>query len=334
MTQAGAQTIRVANAPCSWGALEFDVGESLPYQQVLDEMAATGFAGTELGDWGFMPSDPASLRAELAARKLELVGAFVPVALARREAHTPGRDAALRTARLLAAIANDFRAEPFGFGQGGAEAPPLPPISQRGHGKADPVIVLSDANGEIPERARRAGRITIAESLSPHAWDVFARGASDIARAVREETGLRTVFHPHCGGFVETGWELDALMERTDPTVLGLCLDTGHLMFGGSDPVGIAARYAARIWHVHFKDCEPEVAARSRSETWDYLTAVRHGVFCELGRGRVDFPAVVSTLTDAGYTGWIVVEQDVLPGLGRPAESAARNRAYLRQLGL
>lgn len=302
-----AHTIRVANAPCSWGALEFDVGESLPYGQVLDEMAAAGFVGTELGNWGFMPSDPDSLRAALAARRLELVGAFVPVALARREAHAPGRDTALRTARLLAAIAG---------------------------GGADPVIVLSDANGEVPARATRAGRITTADSLTSDAWDVFARGASEIARAVREETGLRTVFHPHCGGFVETGWELDALMARTDPTVLGLCLDTGHLVFGGSDPVAVAARYAARIWHVHFKDCEPDIAARSRGEAWDYLTSVRHGVFCELGRGEVDFPAVVTTLADAAYTGWIVVEQDVLPGLGRPAESAARNRAYLRQLGL
>lgn len=320
MSDVRTRTIRIANAPCSWGALEFDVlrpdagqpraqsrgvGDAVPYEQVLDEMAASGFVGTELGDWGFMPSEPAPLRAALALRHLDLVGAFVPVALKRSEAHANGRDTALRVARLLAASSD-----------------------------STPVIVLSDANLEIPERANKAGRITHADSLSPREWDTFARGATDIARAVRDETGLRTVFHPHCGGYVEAPWELEALLDRTDASLLGVCLDTGHLTFGGGDPVDIARRHARRIWHVHVKDCDPQVAMRSRADRWDYLTAVGHGVFCELGRGQVDFPAVLAALDAADYAGWIVVEQDVLPGLGRPVDSATRNRAYLSHLGL
>ena len=71
-----------------------------------------------------------------------------------------------------------------------------------------------------------------------------------VARAVRDATGLRTVFHPHAAGFVETPWEVDELMRRTDPTLVGLCLDTGHLMLGGGDPLEIYRRYAARVWHV------------------------------------------------------------------------------------
>jgi inosose dehydratase len=228
----------------------------------------------------------------------------VPVALAKPESHDAGRDVALKTARLLAATADDS------------------------------VVVLSDANGEVPLRATRAGRITPAESLSAAGWDIFASGAEAIARAVRDETGVRTVFHPHCGGYVETEWELAALFDRTDPALLGLCLDTGHLSFGGCDPVDMARRYASRIWHVHFKDCEPTVAARSRAEGWDYLTAVRSGVFCELGKGQVDFATVLSVLRNTSAGTWIVVEQDVLPGLGSPAESAARNRAYLARLGV
>src|SRR5581483_5487785 len=92
--------------------------------------------------------------------------------------------------------------------------------------------------------------------------------------------------------------------------------------------------HAPRIWHVHFKDCEPRIAAQSRIEEWDGPTSVGHGVFCELGKGAVDFPSVVKQLRAMNYDGWIVVEQDVLPGMGTPKASAQRNRDYLRAIGL
>jgi inosose dehydratase len=123
-------------------------------------------------------------------------------------------------------------------------------------------------------------------------------------------------------------------MARTDPSLVGLCLDTGHLSFAGGDPIGIYRRYASRVWHVHFKDFEPNVLTRARGASWDYFETMRHGVFCELGRGNVDFPAMLQELRAAGYGDWIVVEQDVLPGMGSPEQSARRNREYLRGLGL
>ena len=144
----------------------------------------------------------------------------------------------------------------------------------------------------------------------------------------------RTVFHHHCATFVETPQEIDALMQATDPALVGLCLDTGHATYGGGSPLDLLERHRDRIWHVHFKDCEPEVAARARQEEWDYQTALRHGVFCELGKGSVDFRTLLRTLERSGYDGWIVVEQDVLPGMGAPADSATRNRRYLREIGI
>jgi len=123
-------------------------------------------------------------------------------------------------------------------------------------------------------------------------------------------------------------------MSRTDAALLGLCLDTGHLMYAGGNPVDAIAKYRDRIRHVHVKDCEPELARRARAEGWDYHTAVRQGIFCELGKGMVPFRSVLDALRVEYYAGWIVVEQDVLPGLGTPAASAARNREYLRRLGL
>ena len=298
--------IKVANAPCSWGVLEFELeGEAAGYTQVLNEIAGTGYEGTELGDWGFMPTDPARLRNEIHSRGLTLLGAFVPVMLKDPRAHAPGMEVAVRTARLMAEA------------EGGL-----------------PFIVLADDNGKIPERTQNAGCILPELGLSEEEWSIFAEGAEKVASAVKKETGLRTVFHHHCAGFVERPDEVDMLMKSTDPSLLGLCLDTGHYRFGGGDPVAGLRKHKDRIWHVHFKDCHPEIAERSRAEKWDYFTSVRNGIFCELGKGEVDFPLIKSELEKTGYDGWIVVEQDVLPGMGMPRESAQRNRDYLASIGL
>ena len=142
------------------------------------------------------------------------------------------------------------------------------------------------------------------------------------------------MFHHHCAGFAETSDEIDALLQRTDPALVGLCLDTGHATYGGGTPEDLLTRHRPRVWHVHFKDCEPRVAARARAQHWDYPTALGHGVFCELGHGSVDFAGLLRQLQSSRYEGWVVVEQDVLPAMGAPLESARRNRQYLRNLGV
>ncbi|MCC6163073.1 MAG: TIM barrel protein [Acidobacteria bacterium] len=299
--------IRVANAPCSWGVLEFESKAASPgYTQVLDEIAASGYVGTELGDWGFMPTVPGVLRDELARRDLSMLGAFVTTRLADPSSFDESERNAVRTARLLADVDAGAR----------------------------PVIVLSDEPTASPERTRKAGRIEAGDGLSDAQWDAAASGVERIARAVREQTGLRTVLHHHAATYVETPDEIATLLDRTDPALVGLCLDSGHAVYGGGSPLDLLARNAARVWHVHFKDCEPAVAAQARHEAWDYQTALRHGLFCELGRGSVDFAALLQALVAGGYDGWIVVEQDVLPSMGAPLESARRNREYLRSIAL
>jgi inosose dehydratase len=195
-------------------------------------------------------------------------------------------------------------------------------------------IVLADDNGKDRMRTKNAGRIRHEHGLSAEKWDIFAGGAEQIAKGVRQQTGLRTVFHHHCGGFVETPEEIEQLLELTDANLLGLCFDTGHYAFGGGDTLAGLCKHSDRIWHVHFKDHDPQVHARSREEGWDYLTSVERGIFCELGKGDVPFPAIIAELDKMAYEGWIVVEQDVLPGMGSPKESAQRNRSYLESIGL
>ena len=311
--------IRVANAPCSWGVLEFESKVDSPtYTRVLDEISASGYVGTELGDWGFMPTDPERLRDEIARRDLALLAAFVTTRLADPKSYDESRRRAVATAQLLAAVSGSVNVRRK------AEAT----------GDRSPFIVLSDEPAADPVRARHAGRIQPSQALSEQQWDIAARGVERLAQTVRDETGLRTVFHHHCAAVVETPQEVEALMQRTDESLVGLCLDSGHITYAGGSPIDLLDRYGTRTWHVHFKDCEPAVAARARSENWDYQTAIRHGVFCELGKGAVDFPALLEALRQRSYAGWIVVEQDVLPSMGSPLESARRNRDYLRTLGL
>ena len=182
--------IKIANAPCSWGALEFDLEGEVPgYVQVLNEISETGYAGTELGDWGFMPTDPQKLEQEIHGRNLLLLGAFVPVFL---------KDAA---------VEGDV-----------------------------PLIILADENGRVPERTKNAGRVTPEMGLTDAEWQIFAEGATKVAEAVKREAGLRTAFHHHCAGHVETPTEIERLMSLTDPRLLGLVFDCGHYRFGGGDP--------------------------------------------------------------------------------------------------
>jgi inosose dehydratase len=296
--------IRIGTAPISWGACEIpEWGDQLPYAQVLDEMAECGYEGTELGPWSYLPTDPAALRRELDARKLALVAAFCPVTLHDRDR----RPASLRTARetidLLAAA--------------GAT-----------------VLVLADAGDE--RRAAIAGRVPAdgSSGFSHGEWRRFSDGVNDIARRARER-GLITAFHPHAATYVERPEEIARLMRDTDPSLVGLCLDTGHVAYGGGDPAEIARAHARRVRHVHLKDMRRDVRADALARHLDFRQAVGMDVFAPLGEGSLDLRGTLNALRAAGYAGWLIVEQDVRLGVSQraaPRRDARHSRRYLKEL--
>lgn len=297
--------LRIANAPCSWGVIENVQGERSDYVRVLNELAGTGYQGTELGDWGFMPTDPDILRHEIEGRNLELIGSWVNVFLHDETMHEQSAIDCVRTAKLLASV-------------GGSSA----------------LVILGNEPYGDPMRNQYTGRVTPEMAMTEEQWQVFATGANYVAERVMAEAGLRCAIHHHTGTWIETPAETERIMSMTNPELVGMVFDTGHWAFAGGDPVQGIYQFQDRIWHVHFKDHDPHIAQQSRADEWDGPMGVGKGVFPELGKGDVDFAGVLEALRAINYDGWIVVEQDVLPGMGTPKESAQKNRNYLQSIGL
>jgi inosose dehydratase len=289
--------LRLATGPVSWGVDFADDPANPPWERVLDEIARSGFRGTELGPVGYLPQEPAQLRAAIAGRGLAVGGSFLFQPL-----HDPRqRDAVLAVARRTCAA-----------------------IAAAGGGH---LVVLDLV---CPERAATAGRPDDARRLDPGEWADLLAGIRRVA-AVAADHGLRPVFHPHAGSYVEFEDEIERLLSDD---AIDLCVDTGHSAFAGVDPVALFARHSRRIPYLHLKDVDGSVLRRVRTLHLDFWTAIRAGVFCPVGRGIVDFPALAAALEAAGFDGWATVEQDRVPGSGSPLQDVIDSRTYLERIGL
>ncbi|MAS37173.1 MAG: xylose isomerase [Anaerolineaceae bacterium] len=294
-------TISIANTPLSWGVHE-EGNTTRSFVEVLDQIKETGYAGTELGPWGFLPTDPAVLRNELHSRELALAGGSLYANLIDPQAHDHIVEQARERGRLLAALGARF-------------------------------LVLMDEMKPDSKLARQAGRVR-ASRLTDDEWDVFATGVNHVAQALNDETGLRVAFHPHVGTHVEIPEEARNLLDRADADLVGLCLDTGHWCYAGGDPETAVDEYGDRIWHVHLADIDPNIRQFALDEQLTFYEAMQTGVFCPLGEGEVNFTAVLDDLRRIHYRGWLVVEQDNLLDEPDADRSNARsNREYLSKLG-
>lgn len=291
---------RVATAPVNWNNDDVpDIRPHLAYAELLREMRSAGYTATEFGS--ALPLDPAVSGPALRREGLEMVSAFCAL---------PLRDPALLTnhgarldavAGLLQALGSDL-------------------------------LLLSDAIQA--ERSAWAGRAFApgAPRLDAGERAVFLANVHAVCRRLAA-IGMRVAFHHHAATYVEAPDEVRWLMDESDPALLGLCLDTGHLTYGGGDAAAFARAYAPRVRHVHLKDVDAGKLERARAEGWSFEQALRAYLFPELGQGMVDFPGVLEALRAVGYDGWLVVEQDTQEGSA--LEAARRNRRYLsEQFGL
>lgn len=293
--------IRIGNAPCSWGVEFADDPRNPTWETVLQQCAEAGYKGIELGPVGFMPEDPVLLGDALAQHDLELIGGVVFRPFHDPLAWNDVLDATHRTARSLAA-----------------------------HGANH--LVLIDSISE--RRAPTAGRANEAEQLSAAEWDGLRNRLAEAARIGTQEYGLTVSIHAHAAGFMDFEPELERLLDEVDDSLLKICFDTGHHSYAGFDPVAFMKRHMDRISYVHFKDTDPKVKAHVIENRIGFYDACGQGMFCNLGQGEVDFPAVRELLESSGYDGWCTVEQDCDPLLDPdPVGDARKNRDYLKSIG-
>ncbi len=291
----------MANAPASWGLEPPDPPQDPPWQRVLEEIAASGYTGTELGPFGYLPTDPDALVAGLRASGLSLAAGFVMETFGDPDAHAPIERTARRTCELLQA--------------GGART-----------------LILIDA--VAPERVMCAGRSDVAPRLDDEGWKALIDGLTRVA-VIARDAGLTAAIHPHVGTHIEFEDEVDRALADLDLSLVGLCADTGHSLYAGIDPAGLLRRHGGRLAYMHFKDIDSSRLAVAREEKLSFYQAIGRGVFRPLGEGSVDFAAVFERLSELGYQGWATVEQDRLPDdSSAPVDEARRSLEFLRGMGL
>jgi inosose dehydratase len=298
-----AQRFKFASAPNSWGVLDYPSPSwEQSYQTMLDEMVSAGYTGTELGPYGFLPTDANVLRPELTQRNLKLLGSFVPVLLSDPASTKIVVERIRVVGDLLSALGAPF-------------------------------LVLADAQSEA--RDRIAGRVPRdgSQGLSPEQWKQVAKVVAEAAK-VAEGFGLELVFHPHTSTYVETPEETEQLFDTTSGSKMGLCLDTGHCAFSGGDPAVEAQKFREVLKFVHIKDVDARVMNQVRHTQMTFEQAIAANAFTIIGQGSIDFPAFFRVLEKNDYAGWMVVEQDVTYGatLVPPVESVAASLRYLQEV--
>ncbi len=294
-------SIKIGNAPCSWGVEFADDPRNPSWRSFLSDFAEAGYKGIELGPVGFMPEDPIRLSEALDEFGLELIGGVVFRAFHDVDQWEDVLDGAKRTCAALKA-----------------------------HGAKHFVLIDSIS----PRRAPTAGRASEAEQMDKSEWTAYRDRLVHVARMGAEEYGLIPELHPHAGGFMDFEPEVERFLAEVDSDVVKLCLDTGHCTYAGFDPVTFMRRHMERITYVHFKSTDPKVKAQVIENRTGFYDACGQGIFCTLEQGEVDLAAVRDLLLSSRFEGWCTVEQDCDPTLNPDSLGDARkNREYLERIG-
>ena len=302
-TARDAVTLRLGSCPDSWGVWFADDPRQTPWRRFLDELAGVGYEWLELGPYGYLPTDPAELSDELAARNLTVSGGTMH-----------GHSGLHRAGELPEILAQTRKVAALTAAVGARDLVWVPVPGYR-----------DDVTGAYLEPG----------TLDDDGWKNLVRGVGELGRATAEEYGVRLQFHHHADSYVETRPQIDRLLAGTDPAFVSLCLDTGHLAYGGGDAAALIAEHPDRIGYVHIKQMDPVIVARARREDLAFGQAVAMGASCEPPAGIPDVPSVVRALTERGRDTFVIVEQDMYPvAFDVPQPIAARTREYLMGCGI
>ncbi|MFJ4240620.1 TIM barrel protein [Streptomyces iakyrus] len=290
----------LGSAPDSWGVWFPEDEQQVPYTRFLDELVLAGYAWLELGPYGYLPTDPQRLKGELDARGLKVSGGTAFGALHRPEAW----DEMLAHVRRVAALTAAAGAHHLIF---------IPPMY----------------------RDEKTGAFTESPELTAGQWAGFGRAADRLGRLLLEEYDVRLVVHPHADSHIQTQAEIERLLNGTDSRYTNLCLDTGHVAYGGGDNLDLIRRFGERVGYVHIKQMDPQVLAQVAAEDLSFGEAVRRGV-CVSPPAGVPKPAdVVAELARLEAELFVIVEQDLYPCAPEvPLPIAVSTREHLAGCGL
>lgn len=291
--------VRIGVNPLSWMNDDLpSLGGETPLETALAEGKEIGYEGFELGNK--FPKDGPGLKA-----KLDEFG--------------------------LACVSGWYSGE---LAEGSVEAEVA-----RGHAHMDKlrfngvkVVVYGEVAGSVQ------GQMDTSVAQRPRfaddaAWQGYAQRLDAFGAHLKTRYGITLAYHHHMGAYVESPADIDRLMALTDPTKVGLLFDTGHAYFGGAtDPVALLKRHVARVVHVHCKDVRPALIAKARNDGWSFLQGVLAGTFTVPGDGVIDYDAVLGTLRDGGYQGWLVVEAEQDPAVAPSYAYAKKGYETLRRI--
>ena len=288
--------VKLAIAPIGWTNDDLpDLGGENTIEQCISEMALAGFTGSEIGNK--YPQDPAVLKHYLDVRGLQICNAWFSSLFTSEPFEVTKK----------AFIAHRDRLNVLGAKIIGA--------SEQGNSIQGKPLNIFGADKPVYTREQ---------------WKAVAEGYNELGRLAKD-VGMTLTIHHHMGTGIQTAEEIDTLMSLTDPDLVYLLFDSGHLTFAGIDPLPVLKEYVHRIRHVHLKDVRKSVRAQAEKEGWSFLTAVRAGVFTVPGDGDVDFAPIFDVLAKEDYAGWVVVEAEQDPAKTNPFEYAVKARRYIRE---
>lgn len=294
-------TLRLGTAPDSWGVWFASDPHQVTWDVYLDEIARVGYLYTELGPQGFMPQDPGQLEDELARRGLTACGGTVFAGLHKGK---QALDKAIvdfgREAKLLAALGAEYLVH-------------------------------------LPEQYtdQHTGAATETGDLDSEQWTNLVTQTDELAKVIFEEHGVKLVFHPHVDTHVDTQVRIERFLNDTDPALVNLCLDTGHVAYCEGDNLEIIERFPERVSYVHLKSVDPVVRARALAENMPMSEAVKLGVMCEPAYGEPHMPPLLDALASLDREIFAVIEQDLYPvEPDVPLPIGARTAGYYVGCGL